>query len=163
AENHVRGRVIGVALDGTGLGMDKNVWGGEVMIADYGSFRRVAHFDYVRMPGGSQAIRQPWRMAVAYLAHHFGREFLDDSIPFVQSLDQSAVEPLLRMMERGVNSPLTSSCGRLFDAVAALIGLRREVTYEGQAAIDLEASMGDAPDAGSYTFDLKFTGENWMI
>ena len=163
AENHLRGRVIGFALDGTGFGTDKNVWGGEVMVADYQSFDRVAHFEYVPMPGGAQAIRQPWRMAVAYLAHHFGREFLSDSIPFVDTLDRKSVDTLLRMIERGVNSPLTSSCGRLFDAVAALLGFRGEVTYEGQAAIDLEMNLRDTPDAAAYPLALRFTGKNWII
>jgi len=148
AENHLEGRVIGFALDGTGYGTDGNIWGGEVLIAGYEDFERAAHFEYVPLPGGAAAIREPWRMAVSYLAHHFGRDFLKLKplkldIPFVRQLDRPKVDLLLRMMEQGVNSPLTSSCGRLFDAVAALIGIRQQINYEAQAAIELEmASSG---------------------
>jgi len=134
AENHLAGRVIGFALDGTGYGNDGNVWGGEVLVAGYESFDRAAHFEYVPLPGGAAAIRDPWRMAVSYLAHHLGHDFLElDNIPFVRALDRSNVNLLLRMMEQRVNSPLTSSCGRLFDAVAALAGIRETVNYEAQA------------------------------
>jgi hydrogenase maturation protein HypF len=150
AENHIEGRVIGFALDGTGYGTDGNIWGGEVLVAGFTDFERAAHFEYIPLPGGAAAIREPWRMAVSYLAHHFGRDCLESKsarfdIPFVRELDQpkkrSKVNLLLRMMEQGVNSPLTSSCGRLFDAVAALIGIRQQVNYEAQAAIELEMAM----------------------
>ncbi|MGD0509196.1 MAG: carbamoyltransferase HypF [Terriglobales bacterium] len=149
AENHLEGRVIGFALDGTGYGTDGNIWGGEVLLAGYESFERAAHFEYVPLPGGAAAIREPWRMAVSYLAHHFGREFLNLEfmkldIPFVRQLNRSKVELLLRMMEQGVNSPLTSSCGRLFDAVAALIGIRQQINYEAQAAIELEMAIASS-------------------
>jgi hydrogenase maturation protein HypF len=149
AENHLEGRVIGFALDGTGYGTDGNIWGGEVLLAGYESFERAAHFEYVSLPGGAAAIREPWRMAVSYLAHHFGREFLKLEfmkldIPFVRQLNRSKVDLLLRMMEQGVNSPLTSSCGRLFDAVAALIGIRQQVNYEAQAAIELEMAIASS-------------------
>ncbi|MFY9844829.1 MAG: carbamoyltransferase HypF [Terriglobales bacterium] len=146
AENHLEGRVIGFALDGTGYGTDGKIWGGEVLIAGYKEFERAAHLEYVPLPGGAAAIREPWRMAVSYLAHHFGREFLKPDalkldIPFVRELDRRKVDLLLQMMEKGVNSPLTSSCGRLFDAVAALAGVRQQVNYEAQAAIELEMAM----------------------
>jgi hydrogenase maturation protein HypF len=163
AENHLDGRVIGFALDGTGLGTDGKIWGGEVLLADYKDFSRAAHFEYVPMPGSAQAIRQPWRMAVSYLAHHFGHEFLEYSIPFVQKLDRREAETLLRMIDRRVNSPETSSCGRLFDAIAALIGVRQEVTYEGQAAIELEMKLANGADCGAYPFDLKPAGDAWII
>jgi len=162
AENHLDGRVIGFAFDGTGFGTDKKIWGGEVLLASYKDFSRAAHFEYIPMPGGEQAIRQPWRMAVAYLATHFGREFFDYPIPFVQGLNGRETETLLRMMDRRINSPETSSCGRLFDAVAALIGVRSEVTYEGQAAIELEMTLATG-DCGAYPFDLKPDGNSWVI
>src|ERR1017187_9707646 len=122
AENHLEGRVIGFALDGTGYGADGHIWGGEVLIAGFEDFERVAHFEYVPLPGGTAAIREPWRMAVSYLAHHFGREFLaldfmNLDIPFVRQLNPRKVDFLLRMMEQDVNSPLTSSCGREFQAL----------------------------------------------
>jgi hydrogenase maturation protein HypF len=163
AENHLEGRVIGFALDGTGYGTDGNIWGGEVLIAGYENFERAAHFDYVPLPGGDAAIREPWRMAVSYLAHHFGREFLKLDIPFVRQLNQSKVDLLLRMMEQGVNSPLTSSCGRLFDAVAALIGIRQQVNYEAQAAIELEMTISPSNDEAGYPLELIADGDRWII
>jgi len=153
AENHLEGKVIGFALDGTGYGTDGNIWGGEVLIAGYGGFDRAAHFEYVPLPGGAAAIREPWRMAVSYLAHHFGDEFLKMKLPFLAEISRSRFDLLLRVLDRRVNSPLTSSCGRLFDAVAAIAGIRNQVSYEAQAAIELEMAMGeDKPD--SYRFQL---------
>jgi hydrogenase maturation protein HypF len=168
AENHLEGRVIGFALDGTGYGSDGNIWGGEVLIAGYEDFERAAHLEYVPLPGGAAAIREPWRMAVSYLAHHFGREFLRLDIPFVRQLNRPKVDLLLRMMEQGVNSPLTSSCGRLFDAVAALIGIRQQVNYEAQAAIELEMAMAsseiESPDEdAAYPMKLVPEDDHWII
>jgi hydrogenase maturation protein HypF len=163
AENHLEGRVIGFALDGTGYGTDGNIWGGEVLIAGYEDFERAAHFEYVPLPGGEAAIREPWRMAVSYLAHHFGREFRSLSIPFVKQLDPAKTELLLRMVERKVNSPLTSSCGRLFDAVAALIGIRQEVNYEAQAAIELEMAITPSEEETAYPMKLLAKGDQWTI
>ena len=163
AENHLEGRVIGFALDGTGYGTDGNIWGGEVLIAGYGEFERAAHFEYVTLPGGAAAIREPWRMAVSYLAHHFGREFMKLDIPFVRQLHRPNVDLLLRMMEQRVNSPLTSSCGRLFDAVAALIGIRQQVNYEAQAAIELEMVMASSEEETTYQMKLVPDGDHWII
>ena len=163
AENQLEGLVIGFALDGTGYGTDGNVWGGEVLIAGYEDFERAAHFEYVAMPGGAAAIREPWRMAVSYLAHHFGPEFLKLDIPFVRHLDRPRVDVLLRMMEQGVNSPLTSSCGRLFDAVAALAGIRQQVNYEAQAAIELEMAMASSDETGAYPLSLAPENDRWTI
>jgi hydrogenase maturation protein HypF len=168
AENHLEGRVIGFALDGTGYGTDGHIWGGEVLIAGYEDFERAAHFEYVPLPGGAAAIREPWRMAVSYLAHHFGREFLELDflkldIPFVRQLDRAKVDLLLRMMEQGVNSPLTSSCGRLFDAVAALIGVRQQINYEAQAAIELEMAMASSEEDTAYPMKLLREDDHWII
>jgi hydrogenase maturation protein HypF len=172
AENHLEGRVIGFALDGTGYGADGHIWGGEVLIAGFEDFERAAHFEYVPLPGGTAAIREPWRMAVSYLTHHFGREFLalefmNLDIPFVRQLNPRKVDFLLRMMEQDVNSPLTSSCGRLFDAVAALVGIRQEVNYEAQAAIELEmamaSEMASSEEGPAYPMRLVPEGDNWII
>jgi hydrogenase maturation protein HypF len=163
AENHVEGRVIGFALDGTGYGTDGNIWGGEVLVSGYDKFERMAHFEYVPMPGGSAAIQEPWRMAVSYLAHHFGRTFLNWKIPFIQQLDADKTQLLLQIIEKGVNSPLTSSCGRLFDAVAALIGLRQHINYEAQAAIELEMSMDGSRPEPAYPLDLIRVEGQWII
>jgi hydrogenase maturation protein HypF len=163
AENGLSGNVLGLALDGTGYGTDGTIWGGEALLADYSEFKRVGHFTNVPMPGGDQAIREPWRMAVAYLSQLFGREFLNFPVPFVRNLDHQKTETLLRMMDRGVNSPLTSSAGRLFDAVAALIGLQQKVTYEGQAAVALEMAMAHDSGAGAYDFALRAVDDVWII
>ena len=163
AENHLEVRVIGFALDGTGYGTDGHIWGGEVLVAGYEDFERAAHFEYVPLPGGAAAIREPWRMAVSYLAHHFGRDFLNLDIPFVRQLNQPKVELVLRMLEQGVNSPLTSSCGRLFDAVAALSGIRQQVNYEAQAAIELEMAIASSADETGYPLELVPDADNWII
>jgi hydrogenase maturation protein HypF len=163
AENHLDGKVIGFALDGTGYGTDGHIWGGEVLIADYRDFQRAAHLEYVPMPGGEQAIREPWRMAVGFLAHHFGRDFLKWRIPFVEGLDPWKMDVLLRMIERKVNAPLTSSCGRLFDAVAALVGIRSSVNYEAQAAIELEMSMDSVDAEDAYPVGLTGRHAAWTI
>jgi len=164
AENAIDGRVIGFALDGTGYGTDGAVWGGEALLASYASFERAGHFEYVPLPGGAAAIREPWRMGVSYLAHTFGKNFLDLNIPFTNKIAREKAETILRMMERGVNSPLTSSCGRLFDGVAAIIGLRDTVAYEAQAAMELESAALAAPkDARAYPFSLSRENDSWQI
>jgi hydrogenase maturation protein HypF len=158
AENHLEGRVIGFALDGTGYGTDGLIWGGEVLLADFLDFERAAHLAYVPMPGGAAAIREPWRMAVSHLWAAFGSDMLKLPVPFLRQIPQTRVRAVLKMMERQVNSPLTSSCGRLFDAVAALINLRHEVNYEAQAAIQLEMCRDEAAAGRPYPFGLSETG-----
>ena len=153
AEHGLEGKVMGLALDGTGYGDDGHIWGGEVLVADERSYERVAHFDYVPMPGGAAAIREPWRMAVAYLWAGLGEEVFQHDLPVLQSWDRDQIAVLIQMMRRGFNSPLTSSCGRLFDAVAALIGVRGRIAYEGQAAIELEQCM--EPTTDKYRHEFK--------
>jgi len=150
AENQVDGPVIGLAFDGTGLGTDGTIWGGEVLLADYRSFSRAAHLEPVPMPGSAAAIKEPWRMAVSHLRAAFG-EFPDDSIPLLKSIDKQKTTLMLQMMDKQINSPLTSSLGRLFDAVAAIIGLRHQVAFEGQAAMELEM-VADESESGCYDF-----------
>jgi hydrogenase maturation protein HypF len=162
AENHLDGRVIGIALDGTGYGTDGRIWGGEVLLADYGGFERAAHLAYVPLPGGEAAIREPWRMAVAYLVRHFDRDVVCEQ-PFLASIPRQKLEFLFHMMEQGINSPLTSSCGRLFDAVAALAGIRHSVNYEAQAAIELEMAIGNSCDESAYPFELVPDSDAWTI
>ncbi|MCU0494892.1 MAG: carbamoyltransferase HypF [Chloroflexaceae bacterium] len=138
-EHGLTGEVIGIAADGTGYGTDGAIWGGEVLVASLSSFERAGQLAYVPLPGGDAAARQPWRMAAAYLHAVYGSQFLDLDLPFARSIDRGAWAVLQQMIMRGFNSPLTSSMGRLFDAVAALVGLRGVAHYEGQAAIELEA------------------------
>ncbi|GAK53831.1 (NiFe) hydrogenase maturation protein HypF [Candidatus Moduliflexus flocculans] len=140
ADNEVHQPVIGVAFDGSGYGNDGHIWGGEFMIADYRDFQRVGHFVYIPMPGGSAAIREPWRMAFAYLDHIYGDDAPHLDIEFAKTLDPRQQAILGNMMRQQVNAPLTSSVGRLFDAVSALLGICRYATYEGQAAIEMQAN-----------------------
>ena len=150
AEHDLEQPVLGLALDGAGYGMDGTIWGGEVLVCDLHEFQRYAYFENVRMPGGEQAILQPWRMAVSYL-----KQYCRDSAELIRKLfpqQDQQLDLLDQMITKKLNSPLTSSCGRLFDAVAAILGLKDSVTYEGQAAIILEtqgerAKVGDLPPA----------------
>ncbi len=163
AENHLDGRVIGVALDGTGYGTDGRIWGGEILIADYRGFERAAHLAYAPLPGGEATIREPWRMALGYLWQHFGEALWELPIPFVEQLDRARARVVLRMVAAKVNTPLASSCGRLFDAVAALAGIRQRVNYEAQAAIELEMAIRDCDDSTAYPFELVAEGNGWTI
>ena len=139
AENGIEGEVIGIAMDGTGYGTDGTVWGGEFLVASESTFTRVGHIATYILPGGEKAIREPWRIAVSLLRQAYG----DDWPDVAKSLDivpeKSFYETIDRIMKQRFNSPLTSSLGRLFDGVAAILGLRRKVTFEGQAAMELEA------------------------
>ena len=136
AEHGYKGQVIGIAFDGTGYGEDGAIWGGEAMVADYLGFHRVSHFQYLPLPGGDAAIREPARIAAAFELALFG-EIADRRLR--EHLTAERVRIIARMVERCINTAQTSSCGRLFDAVASLVGVCDEVTYEGQAAIELEA------------------------
>jgi hydrogenase maturation protein HypF len=150
AEHGLERPVIGVAFDGTGYGDDGTIWGGEFLTGDYYSFRRAAHLKYVAMPGGDRAIREPWRIALAHLA-----DSGCDPTPLRERVGESAYDRVLRQLERKFNAPLTSSVGRLFDAVAALVGVRDRVSFEGQAAIELECLAGDVVADGAYPFEIE--------
>ena len=138
AEHGLRGPVIGLALDGTGYGVDGRVWGGEVLIATLTGFERFAQLKYVAMPGAEAAVRQPWRMAFGHLYAALGERVFDADVLAQLKVSEGDARVVARMIERGVNSPLTSSCGRIFDAAAALMLGRNRVDYEAQAAIELE-------------------------
>lgn len=128
-------RVIGLAFDRAGYGTDGAVWGGEVLLASYADFERLAHLEYLPLLGSDSAIRHPWQMAVAY-AHALGLEIND--LPFLQGIDKRALNAVQGQVDQNLNTRLTSSVGRLFDAMAGLIGIRNEVTYNAQAALELE-------------------------
>ncbi|MCP2250455.1 carbamoyltransferase HypF [Lentzea aerocolonigenes] len=155
AENDEEGPVIAVVFDGTGYGPDGTIWGGEFLVADLAGYRRIGHLKPVPMPGGATAIRQPWRMAAAYLP--------EVRLP-VARRNESRWEPVVAMARNGVNAPLTSSAGRLFDAAAALLDVRDVITYEGQAAVELEQradpSTSDGYRAG--TEGLVVCGEDLL-
>jgi hydrogenase maturation protein HypF len=171
ADNRASGPVIGVAFDGTGYGADGTIWGGEFLIADLAGFERAGHLAPVPMPGGAAAIRQPWRMAAAYLDAAYAGGALDGLAgpgpppdgpgpPLgtpggldVARRNQRLWPGVLQMARRGVNSPLTSSAGRLFDAAAAILGIRDTINYEGQAAIELE-QLADTAERGAYRAEI---------
>jgi len=162
ADNGAEGPVIGVAFDGTGYGADGTIWGGEFLVADLVGFQRAGHLAPVRMPGGQAAIRQPWRMAAAYLEEAYPREAYQEPggaggarDVFLRNRDRWAA--VVSMARQGVNSPVTSSAGRLFDAVASILGVRDEINYEGQAAVELEqlAGPGGAGGHGGYRAGIE--------
>ncbi len=153
AEHGVSGPAVAAIFDGTGYGTDGTVWGGEILAGDMADFERLGHLWPVPLPGGEAAIRQPWRMACAWLCA------LRDEVPPLPSALRGAVEVprwqnVSALARRGVSSPTTTSAGRLFDAVAALCGLHPEVTYEGQAAIALEMAAARATSDGAYPIPL---------
>lgn len=152
AENRLSGKVIGVAFDGTGYGTDGQIWGGEFLVADYAGFERTAHFRYVPLPGGDVAVRQAWRPAVSWLRDSFGRELPE--IPLFERIPEKQLRIVKQMLECGVNTVQTSSCGRLFDAVSAMLGIRTEATFEGQAAIELEVAAAPGIEDG-YPFEVS--------
>ena len=154
AENRLQGEVLAMTLDGTGYGSDGHIWGGEILACTFGGFRRMAHLKYLPMPGGDAAVLEPWRMAASLLYGALGEGFLSLDIPYIRSMDPKKLEFLVRMMDRQVNCPLTSSCGRLFDAVSSLLGICHRISHESQAAMALEAVAGDVARARAYPYDI---------
>jgi hydrogenase maturation protein HypF len=162
AENGVAGPVIGVSFDGTGYGTDGHIWGGEFMVTDYKKFTRVAHLQYLPLPGGAQAIKKPYRTATGYL---LALDIpLDKKLPLFKYVTDEELEIIRHQIRKNINTPLTSSMGRLFDAVSALIGVRGIIDYEAQAAIDLEMLAYDAAnERGSYPFSIEEQNDNSVI
>ncbi len=164
AEHGLAGPVIGVSFDGTGYGIDEKIWGGEFLIGNYREFRRAAHLRYVPMPGGDQAIREPWRMALAHLLDASESDKL-----LAPRLKAVALRTARTMIDQDLNSPLTSSVGRLFDAVATLAMERDRVTYEGQAAMELEWLADGVVSDSVYPFDFVSVSkeesfdQTWLI
>ncbi|MDP9159691.1 MAG: carbamoyltransferase HypF [Acidobacteriota bacterium] len=152
AENHLHGKVIGVAFDGTGYGLDGQIWGGEFLVADFSGFHRWAHLRYVPLPGGDAAVRQPWRMALSYLRETFGKAV--PTVPLSEAIPEKQRSIVEAMLARNVQTVQTSSCGRLFDAVASLLGHRHVVNFEGQAAIELEM-IASSDIEGHYGFNIE--------
>ena len=159
AEHQLDETVIGLSFDGTGYGTDGRIWGGELLIADLKSFHRPVHLAYIPMPGGAAAIKEPWRMAVSYLFDTFGDGFENLGLEFLNDIPENKVRIIKEMIVKGINSPLTSSIGRLFDGVAAILGIRNQVSFEGQAAMALEMLANDETNyltaADLYGYDLS--------
>ncbi len=162
ADNGVDRRVIGVAWDGTGYGLDGHAWGGEFLVADLAGFERAGHFEPVPLPGGDATAREPWRMAAAFLRAAYGDVMADLDLAFMRRLDRVAWRTLARAIDRGLNAPLTSSAGRLFDAVASLLGVRDRVAFEAQAAMELEALAAPQADV-TYATRLDDTGDALVV
>lgn len=139
AENNIKEKVMGVAYDGTGYGDDGKIWGGEFLLCDLKKYFRVGHLKYYPLPGGDKAIEEPWRMAYSYLYSIYGPKAKTLDIDFNHRMDYDKLSIIEKMIDKNINSPLTSSCGRLFDAASSLIGIRDEINYEGQAAMELES------------------------
>ena len=163
AENQIEGEIIGLAMDGTGYGMDGNAWGGEFLIAHETGFERFGHLQYIVLPGGEKAIHEPWRIAVSLLKTAYGPSWREIALRWNLVPDQNSYDLLDKIIEGKINSPLSSGLGRLFDGVAALMGARRQVSFEGQAAMELEMLATDSLGQ-SYPFDiLRDKGNPYII
>ncbi|HAR94861.1 MAG TPA: carbamoyltransferase HypF, partial [Deltaproteobacteria bacterium] len=160
ADNGIPGRVIGIAFDGSGYGPDGTVWGGEFLVAGYERFERFGHFQQLPMPGGELAIRKPYRLAIAYLRALLGSL---PALPFAEALPATEVNIILRQGEQRINTPLTSSCGRLFDAVSALLGVCQTITFEGQAAVELEMSSASTGSDESFPYYVELADGVWQV
>jgi len=162
AENQLEAPVLGVSWDGTGLGLDDTIWGGEFLLVNESSFQRVSHFRCFRLPGGEAAIREPKRAALGLLYELFGdRLFERGKIAPIQQFRQDELSVLRQMLEKEINSPRTTSVGRLFDAVASIVDLRHKVSFEGQAALELEFARQET--AGDECYHLAVGTEAPLV
>jgi hydrogenase maturation protein HypF len=151
AEYGLMGQVIGVCFDGTGYGADGHTWGSEFMLCDFETYVRKAHFAYLPLPGGDQAVRQPWRMALAMLMQSLGPDWQACDAPFLRDIEKDKVEAVAYMIRNELNCPLSCGAGRLFDVVAAMLGICTHPTYDGEGPIKLQALCGENQD-GAYDF-----------
>jgi hydrogenase maturation protein HypF len=155
AENGLDRKVIGVAFDGTGYGTDGKIWGGEFLVANYCNFDRMAHLAYVPMPGADKSVIEPVRMAFSYLHKTYKKRISSLKLNILRRIGREKISLFTEMINKGINSPLTSSAGRLFDAVSSLLGIRDCISYAGEAAIELEKIAATATDCkDTYKFRL---------
>jgi hydrogenase maturation protein HypF len=172
ADNGLEGPVIGVTFDGTGMGADGKIWGGEFLVADYRNSRRAGHLEYLPLPGGDAAIKRPYRTAIGYILTLLGEDALaaviatlnqvkgkQSQLASIGQVTEVEIEVIKRQIERKINSPLTSSMGRLFDAMSALLGVRGEIDYEGQAAVELEMAAYSSVIATSVSDEAISTAQ----
>jgi len=150
----LEGEVLGFSFDGTGLGTDGHMWGAEVMQADYISFDRLYHFEYMPLPGGDRASKEPWRMGISYMYHCFGDEIYDMKIPLIEHFNKQDIGNIVSLIQKKINTPMVSSAGRLFDAVAAITGLNYYSSYQAEAPMLLESAI-DQHETGSYSFGVE--------
>ena len=167
AENGLNKKVIGVAFDGIGYGLDGNIWGGEFFIADYNNFRRIGQLKYVPMPGGDRATEEPYRMAISYLYDVFGQDVKKLKIDFLKRIKPKSLNLILNMIDKNVNCPLCSSMGRFFDGISSLLGICDISTYEGQAAVELqtaaEKECQSIPPRQSYEYKIIEQNGTWIV
>ena len=153
AEHKLDEKVIGVSFDGTGYGDDGNIWGGEFFICDLADYTRVKHFEYIMQPGGDAVTKHPWRMMTAYLFHYFGKEAVNKYPSLFKDIDEFSLQIVQDMLVNKINTPITSSAGRLFDAVSALLGICKTATYHAEAPMQLE-SVANPNITEIYSFNL---------
>jgi len=154
AEKKIQGKVFGVAFDGTGYGDDGNLWGGEFMVCDYESYERVAHLNYFKLLGGAKAIKEPKRVALSLLFECYGDEVFELDTPTTKAFTQQELKTQYIMWQKGLNAPLSSSVGRLFDAVASLTGVCQVMSFEGESGMRLEELYSDSVE-GVYSFGYE--------
>ncbi|UCE66220.1 MAG: carbamoyltransferase HypF [Candidatus Zixiibacteriota bacterium] len=143
SENGITDKTMGIIYDGTGYGTDGSIWGGEILIGDAAGYERPFHLEPVPMPGGTAAIQNPWRMAVSHLYKSYGDDLFKLDLPILRVIGMADVGLIVQMIRKNINSPLTSSCGRLFDAVSAILGIRNTINFEAQAAMELEMAIDE--------------------
>ncbi|MEK6759951.1 MAG: carbamoyltransferase HypF [Deltaproteobacteria bacterium] len=160
AEHGIRKKIFGVAFDGTGYGTDGTVWGGEFFVCDRSAFKRVAHLGTTGLPGAEMAVKEPWRMALSYLRQAYGERSIEVIKKHFPRFATPEGAVIMKMLDEDINTPLTSSAGRLFDAVASLAGIRDRITYEAEAAVNLEAAAREYPieRAAPYPFEIENNG-----
>lgn len=155
-ENGIKGKILGVAFDGTGYGDDGHMWGGEVFRGDINRLDRIARLEYVAMPGGESSVRNPWQMALSYLYSAFGKDVTMLKIPFLKCINEEKTAIVLNMIRKGFNSPKTSSMGRLFDGVSSMLGLVCKNSFEAEAPVRLERkAMCNTEDFYHFSIEKK--------
>lgn len=155
AEYGISDTVIGIAWDGTGLGTDGNIWGGEFLICTPSNFERYAHFEYVPLPGGDRVVEEPWRTSIAYLYHFWKDEIFKMNIDFLSKIDRKKIQAIVLSLEKHINCPLSSSAGRLFDAVAVLMGLGLKPSFHAELPMRLEALVQAYEPFSPYSYEIK--------
>jgi hydrogenase maturation protein HypF len=163
AEYGIEQPVIGICWDGTGWGSDGHIWGGEFLLVDQRGFERRAHLAYIPLPGGEAAIREPYRMALSLLHYSFGDELTGLNLEVLRYIGRPKLNILLKMIDKGLNCPVTSSMGRLFDGLASILSIRDINRYEGEAAIALEQQAHKSSDAGIYAYELSAENGAYII
>ncbi len=163
AENRLEGEVLGIIFDGAGYGADGTIWGGEFLVGSYSGYRRAAHLRQMLLPGGDAAAAEPYRMAISLLYQLHGDNLFSALPGCLEEVLPGQQKIFLQMLAKGINSPVTSSCGRLFDAVAALLGVRSRLSYEGQAAIELEGLAEQGSSCNLYPFGITREQEMFLL